>query len=65
LWQAIDRYAVVVFPGRISTTGGRWISPVSSGIGNPRSGRADVKRRLRPEMSDISNLDEQGRLRRQ
>jgi alpha-ketoglutarate-dependent 2,4-dichlorophenoxyacetate dioxygenase len=29
----------------------------------PRSGRADVKRRLRPEMSDISNLDEQGRLR--
>src|SRR5258708_39766244 len=30
----------------------------------PRSGRADVKRRLRPEMSDISNLDEQGQLRR-
>ena len=29
----------------------------------PRSGRADVKRRLRPEMSDISNLDEQGRAR--
>jgi alpha-ketoglutarate-dependent 2,4-dichlorophenoxyacetate dioxygenase len=30
----------------------------------PRSGRADVKRRLRPEMSDIANLDEQGQLRR-
>src|SRR5260221_14397993 len=29
----------------------------------PRSGPADVKRRLRPEMSDISNLDEAGRLR--
>jgi alpha-ketoglutarate-dependent 2,4-dichlorophenoxyacetate dioxygenase len=29
----------------------------------PRSGRADVKRRLRPEISDISNLDEQNRLR--
>jgi alpha-ketoglutarate-dependent 2,4-dichlorophenoxyacetate dioxygenase len=29
----------------------------------PRSGRADVNRRLRPEMSDISNLDEAGRLR--
>jgi alpha-ketoglutarate-dependent 2,4-dichlorophenoxyacetate dioxygenase len=29
----------------------------------PRSGRADVARRLRPEMADISNLDEQGRLR--
>jgi alpha-ketoglutarate-dependent 2,4-dichlorophenoxyacetate dioxygenase len=29
----------------------------------PRSGRADVKRRLRPEISDISNLDEENRLR--
>jgi alpha-ketoglutarate-dependent 2,4-dichlorophenoxyacetate dioxygenase len=29
----------------------------------PRSGRANVRRRLRPEMSDISNLDEAGRLR--
>src|SRR5947208_2636752 len=48
---------------RISTTSGRWILRASSAIWKSRAAAADVKRRLRPEMADISNLDEQGRVR--
>jgi alpha-ketoglutarate-dependent 2,4-dichlorophenoxyacetate dioxygenase len=65
LWQAIDRYAVVVF--RDQDLDDERQLDFARQLGEleiPRSGRADVKRRLRPEMSDISNLDEQGRLRR-
>jgi len=65
LWQAIDRYAVVVFRGQDldderQMDFGRQFGKLEI----PRSGRADVERRLRPEISDISNLDEQGQLRR-
>jgi len=65
LWQAIDRYAVVVFRGQDLDDGRQMDLARQFGeLEIPRSGRADVKRRLRPEMSDISNLDEQGQLRR-
>jgi len=65
LWQAVDRYAVVVFRGQDLDDGRQMDFARQFGeLEIPRSGRADVKRRLRPEMSDISNLDEQGRLRR-
>jgi alpha-ketoglutarate-dependent 2,4-dichlorophenoxyacetate dioxygenase len=65
LWQAIDRYAVVVFRGQMLDDERQMDFARQFGeLELPRSGRADVKRRLRPEMSDISNLDEQGQLRR-
>jgi alpha-ketoglutarate-dependent 2,4-dichlorophenoxyacetate dioxygenase len=65
LWQAIDRYAVVVFRGQDLDDGRQMDLARQFGeLEIPRSGRADVKRRLRPEISDISNLDEQGQLRR-
>ena len=35
-------YAVVVFRGQISTTGGRWISPVSSGNWKSRAAAAPM-----------------------
>lgn len=65
LTEAIDRYAVLVFHDQdldderqMAFAG--WFGELEL----PRSGRADVKRRLRPEISDISNLDEANRLRR-
>jgi alpha-ketoglutarate-dependent 2,4-dichlorophenoxyacetate dioxygenase len=65
LWQAIDRYAVVVFRGQgLDDERQMDFARQFGELEIPRSGRADVKRRLRPEMSDISNLDEQGQLRR-
>jgi alpha-ketoglutarate-dependent 2,4-dichlorophenoxyacetate dioxygenase len=65
LWQAIDRYSVVVFRGQHLDDERQMDFARQFGeLEIPRSGRADVKRRLRPEMSDISNLDEEGRLRR-
>jgi alpha-ketoglutarate-dependent 2,4-dichlorophenoxyacetate dioxygenase len=65
LWQAIDRYAVLVFRGQDLDDERQMDFARQFGeLEIPRSGRADVKRRLRAEMSDISNLDEQGRVRR-
>ena len=62
--DAIDRYAVLVF--RCQDLDDERQMAFARHFGElelPRSGRADIRRRLRPEMSDISNLDEQGRLR--
>jgi alpha-ketoglutarate-dependent 2,4-dichlorophenoxyacetate dioxygenase len=65
LWQAIDRYAVLVFRGQDLDDERQMDFARQFGeLEIPRSGRADVKRRLRAEMSDISNLDEQGCVRR-
>src|SRR5437762_12992571 len=65
LWRAIHRQAVLVFRGQDLDDGRQMGFARHFGeLEIPRSGRADVKRRLRPEMADISNLDEQGRVRR-
>jgi alpha-ketoglutarate-dependent 2,4-dichlorophenoxyacetate dioxygenase len=65
LWQAIDRYAVLVFRGQDLDDERQMDFARQFGeLEIPRSGRADVKRRLRAEMSDISNLDEHGVVRR-
>src|ERR1700704_6332392 len=65
LGQAIDRYAVLVFRGQhLDDERQMEFARQFGELEIPRSGRADVKRRLRPEMADISNLDEQGQLRR-
>jgi alpha-ketoglutarate-dependent 2,4-dichlorophenoxyacetate dioxygenase len=62
--KAIDRYAVLVFRGQDLDDERQMAFARHFGeLELPRSGRADVRRRLRPEMSDISNLDEQSRLR--
>ena len=62
--QAIDRYAVLVFHGQDLDDERQMAFAQHFGeLELPRSGRADVKRRLRPEISDISNLDEENRLR--
>jgi alpha-ketoglutarate-dependent 2,4-dichlorophenoxyacetate dioxygenase len=64
LWAAIDRYAVLVFPDQDLDDERQMTFARNFGkIEIPRSGRVDVKRRLRPEISDISNLDAAGRLR--
>jgi alpha-ketoglutarate-dependent 2,4-dichlorophenoxyacetate dioxygenase len=64
LTETIDRYAVLVFHGQHLDDERQMAFARNFGeLELPRSGRANVKRRLRPEMSDISNLDEQGRLR--
>jgi alpha-ketoglutarate-dependent 2,4-dichlorophenoxyacetate dioxygenase len=64
LGEAIDRYAVVVFHGQDLDDERQMAFARHFGeLELPRSGRADVKRRLRPEISDISNLDEENRLR--
>jgi alpha-ketoglutarate-dependent 2,4-dichlorophenoxyacetate dioxygenase len=61
---AIDRYAVLVFPGQDLDDERQLRFAANFGaIELPRSGAADVKRRLRPEVADISNLDENSRLR--
>src|ERR1043165_4778939 len=62
--EAIDRYAVLVFRGqRLDDERQMEFARNFGELEIPRSGRANVKRRLRPEMADISNLDEQHRLR--
>src|SRR3954468_16840420 len=64
LTEAIDRYAVLVFRGQHLDDERQMAFARQFGeLEIPRSGRANVKRRLLPEMADISNLDEQGRLR--
>src|SRR5688572_24241002 len=64
LTEAIDRYAVLVLPGQKLDDERQMEFARNFGeLELPRSGRADVARRLRPEMSDISNLDADGRLR--
>jgi len=62
--DAIDRYAVLVFHDQDLDDERQMAFARQFGeLELPRSGRADVKRRLRPEISDISNLDDQNRLR--
>ncbi|HVC56771.1 MAG TPA: TauD/TfdA family dioxygenase [Stellaceae bacterium] len=64
LADAIDRYAVLVLRGQDLDDERQMRFAENFGeLELPRSGRADVKRRLRPEVSDISNLDEENRLR--
>ncbi|TMJ60458.1 MAG: TauD/TfdA family dioxygenase [Alphaproteobacteria bacterium] len=64
LWRAIDRQAVLVCRGQDLDDERQMDFARQFGeLEIPRSGRADVKRRLRPELSDISNLDEEGRVR--
>lgn len=64
LTVAIDRYAVLVFRDQQLDDDRQMAFAQNFGeLETPRSGRADVARRLRPEMSDISNLDPEGRLR--
>jgi alpha-ketoglutarate-dependent 2,4-dichlorophenoxyacetate dioxygenase len=64
LTDAIDRYAVLVLRGQDLDDERQMAFARQFGeLEIPRSGRANVARRLRPELSDISNLDEEGRLR--
>ena len=64
LWRAIHRQAVLVFRGQDLDDERQMDFARQFGeLEIPRSGRADVKRRLRPELSDISNIDEEGRVR--
>jgi alpha-ketoglutarate-dependent 2,4-dichlorophenoxyacetate dioxygenase len=64
LWRAIDAYAVLVFPGQELDDERQMAFARQFGdLELPRSGVADVNRRLRPEIADISNLDAQNRLR--
>jgi alpha-ketoglutarate-dependent 2,4-dichlorophenoxyacetate dioxygenase len=64
LREAIDRYAVLVLRDQQLDDEQQMAFARNFGeLEVPRSGRADVSRRLRPEMSDISNLDEHSRLR--
>ncbi len=64
LGAAIDRFAVLVFHDQALDDARQMAFARNFGeLELPRSGNADVKRRLRPEMSDISNLDDQNRLR--
>ena len=66
IWEAIDRYAVLVFHDQHLDDQG--LRDFASNFGELEIGRAAaeaVKRRLAlPEIGDISNLDEEGRLRR-
>jgi alpha-ketoglutarate-dependent 2,4-dichlorophenoxyacetate dioxygenase len=64
IWEAIDCYAVLVFRDQ-DLDDERQLSFAGhfGAIEAPRSARGGDKRRLRPEISDISNLDEHNRLR--
>jgi alpha-ketoglutarate-dependent 2,4-dichlorophenoxyacetate dioxygenase len=62
--EAIDHYAVLVFRGQKLDDERQMAFARNFGeLELPRSGVANVKRRLRPEMADISNLDEEQRVR--
>ena len=65
LWQAIDRYAVLVLPGQRLTDA--QLRDFAARFGKLEIGRLAArggKRRLAfPEIGDISNLDEESRLR--
>ena len=59
--ETIDRYAVLVLPEQQLDDERQMAFARNFGeLELPRSGRADVARRLRPEMADISNLDAEG-----
>jgi alpha-ketoglutarate-dependent 2,4-dichlorophenoxyacetate dioxygenase len=61
---ALDRYAVLVLHDQDLDDERQLAFAANFGeIEAPRSARVDVKRRLRPEISDISNLDENNRPR--
>jgi alpha-ketoglutarate-dependent 2,4-dichlorophenoxyacetate dioxygenase len=61
---AIDRYAVLVLPDqRLDDDSQMAFARQFGELEIPRSGRADVRRRLRPEVADISNLDADHKLR--
>ncbi len=61
---AIDRYAVLVLPGQDLDDERQMAFARNFGeLELPRSGAAKVKRRLRPEIADISNLDEADQVR--
>jgi alpha-ketoglutarate-dependent 2,4-dichlorophenoxyacetate dioxygenase len=62
---AIDRYAVLVFPGQTLDDERQMAFARHFGeLELPRGGTANVKRRLRPEIADISNLDAENQVRR-
>jgi alpha-ketoglutarate-dependent 2,4-dichlorophenoxyacetate dioxygenase len=62
--QAIDRYAVLVFRGQDLDDEREMAFARNFGeLEIPRSGRVAARRRLRPEIADISNLDENQQLR--
>ena len=65
IWEAIDRYAVLVF--RDQRLDDEKLRDFAANFGRLEIGRAAAgapKRRLAlPEIGDISNLDEEGRLR--
>jgi alpha-ketoglutarate-dependent 2,4-dichlorophenoxyacetate dioxygenase len=64
LKAAIDRYAVLVFRDQDLDDERQMAFARNFGeLELPRSGAAGVKRRLRPEIADISNLDDESRLR--
>jgi alpha-ketoglutarate-dependent 2,4-dichlorophenoxyacetate dioxygenase len=65
IWRAIDDYAVVVFRGqRLDDTQLRDFAALFGPLEIGRAAAYAKKRRLRhPEIGDISNLDEDGRLR--
>jgi len=65
IWEAIDRYAVLVFHDqRLSDEKLRDFARNFGGLEIGRSAAEGGKRRLAlPEIGDISNLDEAGRLR--
>jgi alpha-ketoglutarate-dependent 2,4-dichlorophenoxyacetate dioxygenase len=61
---AIDRYAVLVLRGQDLDDARQMAFARNFGeLELPRSGAAKVKRRLRPEIADISNLDEADQVR--
>jgi alpha-ketoglutarate-dependent 2,4-dichlorophenoxyacetate dioxygenase len=61
---AIDRYAVLVLPGQDLDDERQMAFARNFGeLELPRSGAAKVKRRLRAEIADISNLDEESQVR--
>jgi alpha-ketoglutarate-dependent 2,4-dichlorophenoxyacetate dioxygenase len=62
--DAIDHYAVLVLPDQRLDDERQLVFARNFGeIEAPRSARAETKQRLRPELSDISNLDEDHCLR--
>ncbi len=65
IWRAIDRYAVLVFRGqRLDDTQLRDFAARFGPLEIGRSAASGGRRRLaHPEIGDISNLDEDGRLR--
>jgi alpha-ketoglutarate-dependent 2,4-dichlorophenoxyacetate dioxygenase len=62
--EAIDRYAVLIFRDQDLDDERQMAFARNFGeLELPRSGAANVKRRLRPEIADISNLDEEHQVR--